>query len=74
MENNKVKYDIPVIDSVLSMINDVVTDTKAHNCSIETLCVLMNINNTLRNHAELFSEPPDESAEEIDEVILDGNN
>lgn len=80
-----VKYTAEQIDQVLALLTTIASDTKAYECSLPMMSVILDINNFLRGNAVVYEEeipsteagedPVEETAEvkeSEEEIILSG--
>lgn len=85
MENiTMVKYTAEQIDQVLALLTTIASDTKAYECSLPMMSVILDINNFLRGNAVVYEEEipnieavdpveePAEAEESEEEIILSG--
>lgn len=61
-----VKYTTEQIDRILVMLESIVRDSKAFDCSLSMMSVMLDINNYLRENAVVFEEENKESTPDIE--------
>lgn len=66
-----VKYTAEQIDQVLALLTTIVSDTKAYECSLPMMSVILDINNFLRGNAVVYEEeiPSTEAVENSVEEV-----
>lgn len=73
-----VKYTAEQIDQVLALLTTVASDTKSYQCSLPMMSVILDINNFLRNNAEVYTvdsvteHEDSEETNDAEEVVLSG--
>lgn len=60
MNDMMVKYTAEQIDQVLAILTAIAGDTKAYECSLPMLSVVLDLNNFLRNNAVVYEEEKEE--------------
>lgn len=61
-EITMVKYTSEQIDQVLSLLTNIVNDSKTYECSIPMMAVVLDINNYLRSTAVVYEEAIEEES------------
>ena len=61
-EITMLKYTSEQIDQVLSLLTNIVNDSKTYECSIPMMAVVLDINNYLRSTAVVYEEAIEEES------------
>lgn len=71
-----VKYTAEQIDQVLALLTTVVSDTKAYECSLPMMSIVLDLNNFLRSNAIIFKEeiPNIETVEDSTEKVIESDD